>query len=155
VSKDSTFIADDEVVWRRLCRELELEWAKVLNKPVSLVPKMQLEADWKGAFQKERERVQITSKFVGLWNEKWCDVNVMQSTLIESDGYNFTVTYKKNKFTARYHEFDGETISFQLEGGDSGWSFIYKIKPASDGLLELTVFRVHDQKTFAGTFTRV
>jgi len=155
VSKESNFLADDDVVWRRLCRQLELEWAKVLNKHVSLVPKVLLEEDWKGAFQQERERVQTTAKFVGLWNEKWCDVNVLQSTLIESDGYNFIVTYKKNKFSAQYQGFDGETITFQLEGGDSGWSFIYKIKALAESQLQLIVFRVHDQKSFTGTFTRV
>jgi len=155
VSKETNSLADDDVVWRRLCRQLELEWAKVLSKDVSLVPKVQSEEDWKGAFQKEREQVDITAKFVGLWNEKWCDVNVSQSTLIESDGYNFSVTYKKNKFSARFQDYDGETLTFQLEGGDSGWSFIYKVKPLSEGLLHLTVFRVHDQKTFSGVFTRV
>jgi len=155
VSKESNFLADDDVVWRRLCRALEHEWAKVLSKHVSLVPKLEIEENWKGAFQKERERVQTTTKFVGLWNEKWCDVHVQQSTLIESDGYNFFVTYKKNKFSARYQGFDGVTVKFQLEGGDSGWSFIYKLQYSSDSLLHLNVFRVHDQKTFTGIFTRV
>jgi len=155
VSKESNFLADDDVVWRRLCRNLEVEWAKVLNKPVSLVPKIQPTEDWKCAFQKERERVNTTAKFIGLWNEKWCDVNVLQSTLIESDGTNFFVTYKKNKFTAQFQSFDGETLTFHLEGGDSGWSFVYKVKPLSDSLLHLNVYRVHDQKTFSGMFTRV
>lgn len=103
----------------------------------------------------ERDRLTTTAKFVGTWNEKWCDVNVQQSTLIESDGTNFHVTYKKNKFTARFHSFDGEELAFQLEGGDSGWSFIYKVKHLSDSLLHLSVYRVHDQKTFTGIFTRV
>jgi len=155
VSKESNFLADDDVVWRRLCRQLEVEWARVLSKHISLVPKVNSEEDWKGAFQKERERVNTTAKFVGLWNEKWCDVNVQQSTLIESDGNNFFVTYKKNKFSAQFSSFDGETLTFNLEGGDSGWSFVYKVKPLSDALLHLNVFRVHDQKTFSGIFTRV
>jgi len=155
VSKESNFLADDDVVWRRLCRQLEIDWAKVLNKDISLVPKVQSEDDWKGAFNLERARLNTTAKFVGLWNEKWCDVNVMQSTLIESDGTNFFVTYKKNKFSAQFQGFDGETLTFQLEGGDSGWSFVYKVKPLSESLLHLTVYRTHDQKTFSGIFTRV
>jgi len=155
VSKETNTLADDSVVWRRLCRGLEEDWSRVLHKDQAQVPKLQSEEDWKIAFHKERERVQTTSKFVGQWNEKWCDVNVQQSTLIESDGYNFSVTYKKNKFTARYKEFDGETLTFELEGGDSGWSFVYKVKPISDSLLHLTVLRVHDQKSFTGVFSRI
>jgi len=154
VSKCSNMLAEDAIVWRRLCRSLEGEWAKVLKKDISQVPKLISEEDWKCAFQREREKVCITAKFVGLWSEKWCDVNVQQSTLIESDGQNFTVTYKKNKFSARFHGFDGETLTFQLEGGDSGWSFIYKLKPLSESLLHLNVFRVHDQKTFTGVLTK-
>jgi hypothetical protein len=50
VSKESNFLADDDVVWRRLCRQLELQWAKVLNKDASLIPRVQPEDDWKGAF---------------------------------------------------------------------------------------------------------
>jgi len=154
VSKCSNMLAEDAIVWRRLCRSLEGEWAKVLKKDISQVPKLISEEDWKCAFQREREKVCTAAKFVGLWSEKWCDVNVQQSTLIESDGQNFTVTYKKNKFSARFQGFDGETITFQLEGGDSGWSFIYKLKPLSDSLLHLNVFRVHDQKTFTGVLTK-
>jgi len=155
VSKDTQFLADDGVLWRRMCRSLEAEWAKVLNKDISAVPKLISEPDWKLAFYKEKERINLAAKYVGLWNEKWCDVHVMHSTQIESDGTNFTVTYKKNKFSAQFQGFDGETLSFHLEGGDSGWSFVYKLKsiPDSDSL-HLTVFRVHDQKSFTGCFTR-
>jgi len=154
VSKESNFLADDAVVWRRLCRGLEAEWSKVLSKPLSSVPKVDSSDDWKTSFQKEKERVNTTAKYVGLWSEKWCDVNVQHSTFIESDGTNFFVTYKKNKFSAQFQGFDGETLTFHLEGGDSGWSFVYKVKYMSESLLHLTVFRVHDQKTFSGMFTR-
>lgn len=51
VSKESSSIVDDDCVWRRLCRTLELEWTKVLNKPLSQVPKVQTEDGWKGQFQ--------------------------------------------------------------------------------------------------------
>jgi len=154
VSKDTRSLADDSILWRRLCRSLEAEWARVLNKDISVVPKLVSVPDWKIAFHQERERVYTTAKYIGLWNEKWCDVHVLQSTQIESDGSNFAVTYKKNKFSAQFQEFDGETLSFHLEGGDSGWSFIYKLKPLPDNLLHLTVYRVHDQKTFTGIFTK-
>lgn len=52
VSKETNAMADDSVVWRRMCRELELEWVKVLNKDQSQVPKLQSEEDWKDAFHK-------------------------------------------------------------------------------------------------------
>lgn len=94
------------------------------------------------------------SNFVGLWSEKWCDVHVVQSTMIETDGTNFFVTYKKNKFQARFHSFDGDSLAFHLEGGDSGWSFLYTLKVLSENLLQLTVFRVHDKKSFTGFYTR-
>jgi hypothetical protein len=154
VSKEANALADDDVVWRRLCRGLEIQWSKLLNRPVSMVPKIQSNERWKDTYRKERERVNVTSKFVGLWSEKWCDVNVPQSTLIESDGNSFAVAYKKNKFAARFMNFDGDTLTFHLEGGDSGWAFVYKLRPLSDSLLHLHVFRVHDQKTFTGVFTK-
>jgi len=153
VSRETNNLADDGMVWRKLCHGLEEEWVKLIIKDAQ-VPKVNSADDWKNAFQQEREKVELTSQFVGLWSEKWCDVNVAESTLIESDGQQFFVTYKKNKFSARFQGFDGETMTFQLEGGDSGWSFIYKIKPLSESLLNLTVHRVHDQKTFSGVFTR-
>jgi len=153
VSRETNTLADDGMVWRKLCRELEADWGKVLNKDVP-VPKVHAADNWKASFQQERDRVQTTAKFVGIWSEKWCDVNVGQSTLIESDGYNFCVTYKKNKFSAKFSEYDGETLTFQLEGGDSGWKFIYKVKPLSENLLNLTVHRVHDNKSFTGVFTK-
>jgi hypothetical protein len=152
VSKEVNTLADDEVVWRRLCRLLEFDWVKVLNKGV--VPKIESNGDWKDTYRKERERVNIMSKFVGLWSEKWCDVNVSQSTFIETDGNTFSVTYKKNKFVARFLNFDGDTLTFHLEGGDSGWAFVYTLHPLSDSLLNLNVFRIHDKKTFTGVFTR-
>jgi len=156
VSKDSNILAEDDIVWRRLCRKLKVEWAKLLNKDASLVPKFPLGLmDWKRAFQKEKNRLNIASKYVGLWNEKWCDVNVSQSTLIESDGGDcFTVTYTKNKFTAQFQTCGMESLSFHLEGGDSGWSFVYTLKPLTENLLNLTVFRAHDNKSFTGFFTR-
>lgn len=102
----------------------------------------------------ERQRLTNFTKFVGLWSEKWCDVHVVQSTIVETDGTNFLVTYKKNKFSAKFLEFDGDSLSFHLEGGDSGWSFIYTLKYISESLLQLTVFRVHDKKSFTGFYTR-
>jgi len=154
VSREAQSVADDEVVWRRCCRELQQEWVKILGKSV---PPPEISADddaWKDTFRTERKRVVDAAKFVGSWSEKWCDVNVPQSTIIESDGYNFTVIYKKNKFTSRFLDCDGDTMSFHLEGGDSSWTFVYTLKYLSDGLLQLTVFRTHDKKTFTGVFTR-
>jgi len=155
VSQKARQFSDDEVVWRRLCRQVERDWSKVLRDPTQ---QQSIEAadegSWKDMFKTERQRLTDNSKFVGLWSEKWCDVHVVQSTLVETDGTNFFVTYKKNKFQARFQSFDGETLSFHLEGGDSGWAFVYTLKYLSESLLQLSVFRAHDKKTFTGFYTR-
>lgn len=154
VSREANTLVDDDLVWRRLCRDLEVQWSKLLRRNVDQVPTIVSSPDWKITYRIERNRVDSTAKFVGMWSEKWCDVNVIQSTLIETDGRTFFVAYKKNKFAAKFVEFDGETFTFHLEGGDSGWSFVYKLRAVTDSLLHLNVFRVHDQKTFTGIFTR-
>lgn len=153
VSQNARDFADDEVVWRRLCRQVEGDWSKILRDP-SQQQALEASGPWKDMFRTERQRLTCFSNFIGLWSEKWCDVHVVQSTQIETDGTNFFVTYKKNKFQARFHSFDGDSLSFQLEGGDSGWSFVYTIKYLSENLLQLTVYRAHDKKSFAGFYTR-
>lgn len=157
VSKDARHFAEDDFVWRQLCKELEVKWSATLNRPLSAVPKIWARpSEWKSVYHVELQRIALASKFGGLWSEKWCDVNVQQSTLIESDGRNWAVTYKKNKFVAVFREYDAsiDTLTFHLEGGDSGWSFIYKIKPLSENQCQLSVFRLHDQKSFSGEFNR-
>jgi len=157
VSKDARHFAEDDFVWRQLCKGLELRWSFTLNRPLSAVPKIWARpCEWKSVYHAELQQFALASKFGGLWSEKWCDVNVQQSTLIESDGRNWTVTYKKNKFAAVFREYDSnnDTLTFHLEGGDSGWSFIYKIKPVSENQCQLSVFRLHDQKSFSGEFNR-
>jgi len=153
VSQNARDFADDEIVWRRLCRQVEGDWSKILRDP-SQQQALEASGPWKDMFRTERQRLTSFSNFVGLWSEKWCDVHVVQSTQIETDGTNFFVTYKKNKFQARFHSFDGDSLSFHLEGGDSGWSFVYTIKYLSENLLQLTVYRAHDKKSFAGFYTR-
>jgi hypothetical protein len=154
VSQNARTIADDEIVWRRLCRELEGDWSKILRDPSQQQALEASNATWKNMFKTERQRLATFSKFVGLWSEKWCDVHVLQSTQIETDGTNFFVTYKKNKFSAKFQTFDGDSLSFNLEGGDSGWSFVYTLKFLSDNLLQLTVYRAHDKKSFTGFYSR-
>jgi len=153
VSQNARDFADDEIVWRRLCRQVEGDWSKILRDP-SQQQALEASGPWKDLFRTERQRLTNFSNFVGLWSEKWCDVHVVQSTQIETDGTNFFVTYKKNKFQARFHSFDGDSLSFHLEGGDSGWSFVYTVKYLSENLLQLTVYRAHDKKSFAGFYTR-
>jgi len=153
VSTNAKDFADDEIVWRRMCRQMEGDWSKILRDP-SQQRTIEAEGAWKNMFRSERQRLEEFSKFVGLWSEKWCDVHVVQSTLIETDGTNFFVTYKKNKFQARFNTFDGDSLSFHLEGGDSGWSFVYTLKYLSESLLQLSVYRAHDKKTFTGFYTR-
>jgi len=153
VSQNAREFADDEIVWRRLCRQVEGDWSKILRDP-SQQQSIEASGSWKDMFRTERQRLTNVSKFVGLWSEKWCDVHVVQSTMVETDGTTFFVTYKKNKFQARFHSFDGESLAFHLEGGDSGWSFLYTLKYLSESLLQLTVFRVHDKKSFTGFYTR-
>jgi len=153
VSQSARDFADDEILWRTRCRSLEGDWSKVLretNQPRSI----QTTGIWKDTYRAERQRLADFTKFVGLWSEKWCDVHVVQSTQVETDGTNFYVTYKKNKFTARFLSYDGESLAFHLEGGDSGWAFVYTLKPLSENLLQLTVFRMHDKKSFTGFYTR-
>jgi len=154
VSQNARFIADDEVVWRRLCRQIEGDWSKIIRDPSQQQALDASSVSWKDMFKTETQRFAIISKFVGLWSEKWCDVHVIQSTLVETDGTDFFVTYKKNKFSAKFQTFDGESLSFHLEGGDSGWSFVYTLKYLSENLLQLTVFRAHDKKSFTGYYTR-
>jgi len=153
VSQNAREFADDEIVWRRLCRQLEGDWNKILRDPTQQRA-IEANATWKEMFRADRQRLTTFTKFVGMWSEKWCDVHVMQSTQVETDGTNFFVTYKKNKFVARFQAFDGESLSFHLEGGDSGWSFVYSLKYLSENLLQLSVFRSHDKKTFTGFYTR-
>jgi len=153
VSQGARDFADDEVVWRSRCRALEESWHKIVRDPAH---HQEIEATglWKDTFKSERTRLTELSKYVGNWSEKWCDVHVVHSTQIETDGHNFLVTYKKNKFSAKYLNYDGDNLSFHLEGGDSGWAFVYTLKPISDSLLQLTVYRVHDKKSFTGFYTR-
>jgi hypothetical protein len=153
VSHSARDFADDEIVWRRLCRQIEGDWSKILRDPSQQQP-LEASGPWKDVFKTERLRLTNISKFVGLWSEKWCDVHVVQSTQVETDGHNFFVTYKKNKFLARFQSFDGDSLSFHLEGGDSGWAFVYSLKYLSENLLQLTVFRVHDKKSFTGFYSR-
>jgi len=154
VSREAQNVADDEVVWRRCCRELQKEWTKLISNTASAPEIVVDNAAWKDAFRAEKKRVTEAARFVGVWSEKWCDVNVPQSTVIETDGHIWNVIYKKNKFTSRFTSYDGDSMSFQLEGGDSGWSFVYTLKFLSDSLLQLSVFRTHDKKVFTGVFTR-
>jgi len=157
VSQGARDFADDEILWRARCRSLESDWSKVVKDPSHPHPIEPTEEGsmWKDAFKTERQRLVDFSKFLGMWSEKWCDVHVVQSTQIETDGTNFLVTYKKNKFAAKFLNFDGESMSFHLEGGDSGWAFVYTLKYLSADLLQLTVFRMHDKKTFTGFYTRM
>jgi len=155
VSKESRTIARDDVVWRRLCRGLEVQWSVLIKRPISVVPRIHNSDNWMDSFHQERDRMAFTSKFVGSWSEKWCDVNVLQSTTIDSDGTNFLVSYQKNKFSATFRGIENGCFSFHLEGGDSGWSFVYHLRPLSDSMLHLTVSRVHDGKIFVGVFSRV
>jgi len=154
VSQNARTYADDEIVWRRLSRQVEGDWSKILRDPSQQQSLEASGAGWKDVFKTERQRLTNFSNFVGLWSEKWCDVHVVQSTLIETDGTTFYVTYKKNKFSSRFHTFDGDSLSFHLEGGDSGWSFVYTLKCLSENLLQLTVYRAHDKKSFTGFYTR-
>lgn len=153
VSQGARDFADDEIVWRSRCRALEGDWTKILRDPAQQRP-IQTSGVWKDTFRTERQRLTDISRFVGMWSEKWCDVHVVHSTHIETDGTNFLVAYKKNKFSAKFLNFDGENLSFHLEGGDSGWAFVYTLKPISESLLQLTVYRAHDKKSFTGFYTR-
>jgi len=155
VSQGAKEFADDEIVWRNRCRLLEYDWSKVLSDP-SKQQAIETSGIWKDTFRDERKRLTHMEKLVGVWSEKWCDVHVNQSTQIETDGQNFIVTYKRNKFNARFLNFDEttQTLSFHLEGGDSGWAFVYTLKPLQENMLHLTVFRVHDKKSFTGFFSR-
>lgn len=157
VSREARSYGEDDYIWRTLCKGLEQTWSSVLHRPIDMVPKIFARSgEWKRMYRIETQRIALCSRFVGLWSEKWCDVNVQQSTLIESDGRGWCVTYKKNKFSAAFRDYDPitDTLAFHLEGGDSGWSFVYKIRPIADHHCQLTVHRMHDQKVFSGDLFR-
>eukprot|EP01111_Echinosteliopsis_oligospora_P006473 TRINITY_DN2063_c0_g1_i1.p1 TRINITY_DN2063_c0_g1~~TRINITY_DN2063_c0_g1_i1.p1 ORF type:complete len:193 (-),score=20.94 TRINITY_DN2063_c0_g1_i1:351-929(-) len=155
VSNATRNAAEDQLVWRNRCRGLEVEWGKAIAHGASPCYNVEDAGMWKDLFRDEHNRLNTMSRFLGTWSEKWCDVSVVQSTQIETDGTNFIVSYKKNKFTAKFLSFDGQTLSFHLHGGDSGWSFVYTIKSISPNEpLTLTVLREHDKRTFSGTFHR-
>jgi len=127
------------------------------STPPTFSIKCSLASDWKGTYYGERDRLNIAKRFVGIWSEKWCDVDVECSTSISHDGTSFIVTYQKNKFKAKYQTYDSsnQTLTFHLEGGDSGWSFVYHLTPQpSTPSLNLKVFRIHDGKVFYGAFVK-
>lgn len=158
VSRDTKMAAEDQLVWRNRCRGLEVQWSKSISKGYSS-PSFSVDDDnsWKSLFRDEHQKLNTMNRFIGTWSEKWCDVSVTNSTQIETDGTHFIVSYKKNKFSAKFLSFvDNNTLSFHLEGGDSGWSFVYTIKSVAENEpLELTVLREHDKRCFTGTFHRV
>jgi len=156
VSKDAKLIAEDDSVWRTLVKNLIQQWTTLRYRP-KILPTIRVRAsEWKMVYNSEWNNLNLCRKFGGLWSEKWCDVNVSQSTYIETDGRTWAVTYKKNKFTATFREFnpDDEVLTFHLEGGDSGWAFIYRVKPISKDRLHLSVHRIHDAKNFVGELLR-
>ncbi|GAM24341.1 hypothetical protein SAMD00019534_075160 [Acytostelium subglobosum LB1] len=107
-------------------------------------------------YLQETKKMDVLSHFVGVWSEKWCDVDVSNSTKITYDGHALNVVYTKNKFTAQFVDFDfaAQQLRFNLSGGDSGWSFIYTLKYHFEGRLSLNVNRFHDSMSFNGFFKR-
>lgn len=156
VSHEAKALADDDAVWRPLVKGIIQQWANLRYRPKTLPTIRVRTNEWKKVYNSECNRLALCQKFGGLWSEKWCDVNVSQSTYIETDGQTWSVSYKKNKFTATFRDFDPvtEALTFHLEGGDSGWAFIYRVKPLTQDKLHLSVHRIHDNKNFVGELLR-
>jgi len=156
VSQEAKLLAEDDSVWRPLVKTLVQQWATLRYRP-KVLPTIRVRTnEWKMVYDSEWTRLSLCRKFGGVWSEKWCDVNVSQSTHIETDGRSWFVTYKKNKFTATFRDFDpeNEVLTFHLEGGDSGWAFVYRVKPITKDRLHLAVHRIHDGKNFVGELLR-
>jgi tetratricopeptide (TPR) repeat protein len=83
----------------------------------------------------------------GTWSEKWGGVNNEKNiTIRQVDG--------KPKVSmlgaiVRDERFDGQTLTFQVEGVSTGWKFFYTVTRNKDRL-RLVVLRKHDQARFEG-----
>eukprot|EP01133_Synstelium_polycarpum_P019510 gene19510-23372_t len=152
VSKDCQVLSCEDDLWRGFYPNFEEQY--MLTFSLDRMPSPLPRINAKSAYIKEYQKMNMVSKFVGLWSEKWCDVDVTNSTKITYDGQNINVHYTKNKFSAIFQDFDGETLRFKLTGGDSGWSFFYCLTTIgmTDGRLALKVNRLHDNMEFAGFF---
>lgn len=75
--------------------------------------------------------------------------------MISHDGKELSVECNVRRFKAELIEFDGDRLLFKLQGGDSGWSFIYKLySPNLNAThLKVSVLREHDQRNFHGNFS--
>jgi len=156
VSHEVKQLVEDDSLWRRLVKNLVQQWGTLRYRPKILPTIRVRSSEWKMVYNSEWNHLSLCRTFGGLWSEKWCDVNVSQSTFIETDGRTWMVSYKKNKFTATFREFDpvDQVLTFHLEGGDSGWAFIYRVKPIAKDRLHLAVHRIHDGKNFMGELLR-
>ncbi|EFA76337.1 cyclin-like F-box containing protein [Heterostelium album PN500] len=149
LSKECYTLSCSDYLWRRFYPSYQFRFEQAFNIPP---PQPLPRVNAKQIYIKESKKVDSISKFVGLWSEQWCDVDVNSSTRISYDGYKISVFYTKNKFSAEFVDFDGSVLRFKLSGGDSGWSFIYSLKIADHGKLTLNVFRIHDDMSFNGIF---
>lgn len=50
VSQNAREFADDEIVWRRLCRQVEGDWSKILRDP-SQQQSLEASAAWKDTYR--------------------------------------------------------------------------------------------------------
>eukprot|EP01132_Coremiostelium_polycephalum_P003795 gene3795-4723_t len=177
VSKEFKLYSENDWIWRQFYFRLEEKFIRLFETPI--FPRDLPRQNAKFTYFIEDKLYDQVSQFVGIWSEKWCDVDVINSTRISFDGFNLVVEYTKNKFVAQFKEFDGTNLKFMLTGGDSGWSFLYTLFPIpfhssmllqqngeqsdignknttdpvkSPSALGLNVLRIHDQQQFKGYF---
>jgi len=162
VSKDFKVLVEDEWLWKLLFKNIGYLFQSYFGINYPGINNLELQQKCittsKQLYIYESCKIEKAKKFVGLWSEKWCDVDVPCGTKIYYDGHTFHIQYTKNKFSSQFFKYDEseETLEFFLTGGDSGWSFLYSLKPIQDhlGVLHLTVKRIHDNTLFQGIFVQ-
>ncbi|KAF2069709.1 hypothetical protein CYY_008976 [Polysphondylium violaceum] len=163
VSKDFKVLVEDEWLWKLSFKNIDYLFELYFGiKYPGVVQndhfQQQCITTSKKLYTYEYCKIEKAKKFVGLWSEKWCDVDVPCGTKIIYDGHTFSIQYTKNKFSSQFFKYDDatDTLEFFLTGGDSGWSFLYSLKPIQDhlGVLHLTVQRIHDNTIFQGIFVQ-
>ncbi|EGC33603.1 hypothetical protein DICPUDRAFT_92380 [Dictyostelium purpureum] len=125
VCRDFKQLADDDWIWRGFYPILKFNFC--FHFQMNHYPRILESQNAKRVYINESRLTKSASKFIGVWSEKWCDVDVLNSTKISFNGEQFMVEYTKNKFEAEFQSFDGNTLKFKLTGGDSGWSFLYTL----------------------------
>ncbi|KYQ89674.1 cyclin-like F-box containing protein [Tieghemostelium lacteum] len=133
VSKETKILSETDWLWRPFFGELrqnyidKLQLSNLYELEYKISNFKCTHGTAKRFFIQESDFINRLSPFIGLWSEKWCDVDVQNSTKISYNGKDICVEYTKNKFAASFNSFLENNLVFTLNGGDSGWSFVYTL----------------------------